>query len=120
LVGIGPRSNQFDDQDVAQMAEVFVARWEKKDGSKRDHNTKEACKLDDLSDCLLQGVAWLDWQKKRQDVLQGGLEAFADDPLFMAVSLSPSRPVLKKKTPARSNDDVQNLPKQQKQGGMKE
>jgi cruciform cutting endonuclease 1 len=97
LVDIDPRSNQFDGQDVAQMAELFVARWKKKkDGSKRDHGAKEAFKLDDLSDCLLQGVAWLDWQKKRQHVLQSGLEAFADDPLFMAASLSPSGRILKK------------------------
>jgi cruciform cutting endonuclease 1 len=120
LVDIGPRSNRFDGQDVAQMAEAFVARWKKKDGRKRDHRTKETFKLDDLSDCLLQGVAWLDWRKKRQHVLQSGLDAFADDPLFMAVSLSPSRRILKKKTPSRSNEDVQYPPKHQKQGVMKD
>lgn len=88
LVVIGPKSNQFDGQDVPQLVNAFLARWKKKDRSGKDHDTKDVFKLDDLSDCLLQGVAWLDWQKKRQDVLQRGLEAFADDPLFVAVRSS--------------------------------
>jgi cruciform cutting endonuclease 1 len=96
LVVIGPKSNQLESQDVAQLVDAFLARWKKKDRSGKDHSIKDVLKLDDLSDCLLQGVAWLNWQRKRQDVVQRGLEAFADDPLFVAVLSSRLGPVIRK------------------------
>ena len=35
----------------------------------------EMGKLDDLADCLLQGMAWIRWEENRRGVLEGGLEA---------------------------------------------
>lgn len=35
----------------------------------------EIGKLDDLADCLLQGMAWIQWEKHRRTILAGGIEA---------------------------------------------
>ena len=39
-------------------------------------------KLDDLADCLLQGLAWLAWERRRAAVLRDGPAAFRDDPVI--------------------------------------
>lgn len=43
----------------------------------------EMGKLDDLADCLLQGVAWIKWEENRRAVLNGGLEALWTPPRSM-------------------------------------
>jgi cruciform cutting endonuclease 1 len=96
LVDVSREIRQGTPQDVGQVVDAFLARWEKKDRSRKDEGTQDVVKLDDLSDCLLQGVAWLNWQNKRQDVLRRGQEAFADDSAFVAVRSSHSKSVLKK------------------------
>ena len=35
----------------------------------------EIGKLDDLADCLLQGMAWVQWEKKRRAILADGMQA---------------------------------------------
>jgi len=32
-------------------------------------------KLDDLADCLLQGMAWIKWEQNRKLILSKGIEA---------------------------------------------
>ena len=88
LVGVGTGSNQVSRQEVGQVVEAFLARWKKQGRSRKEGGRKDVVKLDDLTDCLLQGVAWLNWQNKRQEVLQRGLEAFAEDPMFASVQSS--------------------------------
>ena len=36
----------------------------------------EIGKLDDLADCLLQGMAWVQWERNRRLVLEKGVQAF--------------------------------------------
>ncbi|KAI4134661.1 MAG: hypothetical protein LQ347_001333 [Umbilicaria vellea] len=40
----------------------------------------EMGKLDDLADCLLQGMAWIKWEENRRGVLKGGLDALWTPP----------------------------------------
>ncbi len=36
----------------------------------------EIGKLDDLADCLLQGMAWVQWERNRRLVMEKGMQAF--------------------------------------------
>ncbi|SLM40860.1 Ribonuclease H-like domain [Lasallia pustulata] len=51
------------------------ATAEEKDGLGAAVGAAEMGKLDDLADCLLQGMAWIRWEENRRRVLEGGLEA---------------------------------------------
>ena len=82
LVGIGLESSQANHQAVEQVVDAFLAKWNGKDRSRQGKDSTDLVKLDDLSDCLLQGVAWLNWQNKRKEVLQRGLEALAEEPIL--------------------------------------
>jgi cruciform cutting endonuclease 1 len=82
LVDVNSRSDHGHRHGVEKMVDAFLARWQKKNGSPRTGVAKDILKLDDLADCVLQGVAWLNWQNKREEVLRRGLEAFAEDSLF--------------------------------------
>ena len=85
LVGIGLESSQANHQAVGQVVDAFLAKRNGKDCSRQGKDSTDLLKLDDLSDCLLQGVAWLNWQNKRNEVLQRGLEALAEEPIFTSM-----------------------------------
>ena len=38
----------------------------------------EIGKLDDMADCLLQGMAWVQWERNRRLVMEKGVQAFEE------------------------------------------
>ncbi|KAH0543813.1 hypothetical protein FGG08_001852 [Glutinoglossum americanum] len=75
-----------------QTAEAFLERWKGRKKGKRsvlqraddtDVATKEGAgeklhKLDDLADCLLQGLAWIRWEENKLKILAGGVTALEE------------------------------------------
>jgi cruciform cutting endonuclease 1 len=61
------------------MRTAFLKRWLPKQRKTRADNPAELCadevkdieKLDDVADCLLQGVAWLKWEENKRRLVQG-------------------------------------------------
>jgi cruciform cutting endonuclease 1 len=108
LVDADSGSNQGCRHSVENVVDAFLARWQKKNGRPRSGVAKDILKLDDLADCLLQGVAWLNWQSKKGEVLRRGLEAFAEDSLFTSArqrksSRSPTELSAAEKKPSASH-----------------
>ncbi|KAM3074725.1 hypothetical protein ACMFMG_008145 [Clarireedia jacksonii] len=73
--------------EVKKVRERYVEKWARKGGrvkgrkigAEKDLKAEEVGKLDDLADCLLQGMAWIKWEENRRRVLRDGVEAMLDD-----------------------------------------
>ena len=61
-------------QATSKVAKALTTKQKKKtmtsNGVDTECNGSKEVKLDDLADCLLQGIAWIEWQRMRQLVLQ--------------------------------------------------
>ncbi|KIV90814.1 hypothetical protein PV10_05421 [Exophiala mesophila] len=57
------------------ISEEFVSVW-KKEKSSGSRSSAGIGKLDDLADCLLQGLAWVEWQNNRMRLNALGEKAF--------------------------------------------
>lgn len=66
--------------DVVSMANRYMEKWDRVPGGRKKLEAKgeEMGKLDDLADCLLQGMAWIQWQKNKEIAVQKGVEALLD------------------------------------------
>ncbi|KAG8163993.1 hypothetical protein KVR01_005911 [Diaporthe batatas] len=69
--------------DVAEparlVAAVYLNEWQGKNSFLRKADRMK--KLDDLADCLLQGLAFIHWQNNKRLLLEGGVDALHDQML---------------------------------------
>ena len=71
-------------EDVEEMVRRYMQKWDRlpggRKGVKRGEKTEgEMGKLDDLADCLLQGMAWIRWESNKGVMLESGVEALLDE-----------------------------------------
>jgi cruciform cutting endonuclease 1 len=71
MVGLGNES-------VEGVARRYREKWNRSPGGRRKgegDGEKKMGKLDDLADCLLQGMAWIQWEENKRTALKHGVEA---------------------------------------------
>ncbi|RDH34143.1 mitochondrial resolvase Ydc2 [Aspergillus welwitschiae] len=60
--------------EVRELASAFLEKCEGKRRTKKGGDGVDIGKLDDLADCLVQGVTWLEWQMMREKIVtEGGI-----------------------------------------------
>jgi cruciform cutting endonuclease 1 len=73
-------------QDVTQVVDAYLHKWnggrvrgasspKQHPDTEKEEMTVSIDKLDDLADCLLQGITWLEWQVMRARLVREGLDA---------------------------------------------
>lgn len=82
LVGSWLENSVFSTHDgdgVQGWVDAYMAKWKRSTGSKSKSkstasgpNALEIGKLDDLADCLVQGVTWLEWERMKSRVVKDG------------------------------------------------
>ncbi|KAE8157871.1 mitochondrial resolvase Ydc2 [Aspergillus tamarii] len=67
------------EQELRGWVEAYLAKWKGRKRRREDVGVADIGKLDDLADCLLQGVTWLDWHIMRDRILREGVGALEID-----------------------------------------
>ncbi|OOQ82159.1 hypothetical protein PEBR_41856 [Penicillium brasilianum] len=68
-----------DKPALHDLAGAYLRKWRGEKTRKKQYAATDSAsavtKLDDLADCLLQGVTWVEWQAMRERLARQGLEA---------------------------------------------
>ncbi len=69
-------------ESVADVARQYKEKWDRKPGGRkgprREVKEETMGKLDDLADCLLQGLAWVQWEENKRVARKRGVEGLLD------------------------------------------
>ncbi|KAJ5051441.1 uncharacterized protein L3040_001219 [Drepanopeziza brunnea f. sp. 'multigermtubi'] len=76
VVGLG-------NEQVESVARAYREKWDRAPGARRGPRGRERegekmGKLDDLADCLLQGMAWVQWEENKRALVKNGVEALLE------------------------------------------
>jgi len=90
--------------EVERTAAAYLEKWHRLPGRKKVKSAEKALnktetveemgKLDDLADCLLQGMAWIKWEENKRLVLSKGIEA-------LDIGLATAEPTVVTKSPSK-------------------
>lgn len=75
---------RFGNEDVEAMARAYREKWDRAPGGRKGVKRGEVSeeekmgKLDDLADCLLQGMAWVQWEENKRFALKHGIDTLLD------------------------------------------
>jgi len=70
--------------EAESTAQAYLEKWHRLPGRAKSKNVAKSDKvgevgamgkLDDLADSLLQGMAWIQWEENKSEVLKNGIEA---------------------------------------------
>lgn len=76
---LGSAEGLVVDGAVSPVASEYLDEWQGKKSFQRKADRMK--KLDDLADCLLQGLAFIHWQNNKRLLLEGGVDALQDQML---------------------------------------
>jgi cruciform cutting endonuclease 1 len=76
---------KFGNESIEDMARAYKEKWERIPGRRKIGvlgvgvgDGEKMGKLDDLADCLLQGMAWVQWEENKRLLLKKGVEALLE------------------------------------------
>jgi cruciform cutting endonuclease 1 len=68
---------ELGNKSVEDVAKRYKEKWDRAPGGRKksqDDGEEKMGKLDDLADSLLQGMAWIQWEENKRNVLKHGVE----------------------------------------------
>jgi cruciform cutting endonuclease 1 len=113
----GAQMVALGNEDVEGVARRYREKWDRIPGVRKqgaESGQEKMGKLDDLADCLLQGMAWLQWEENRRLALKHGVEGLLETTATSKDAKTLSRP----KKPARPRPPVRKTKSKQKDSNV--